>query len=195
MFYVYRHVRLDTYTPFYVGKGSGDRISRGGKNRNNYWRNISNKTKIKREVVKEFQDENDAYIFEKKLIELYKKYGFCEANLTLGGKGGTGKNLSEESRRRISEKLKGSKLSVKTIEKLKAKRKNRKPRLGQKQSISERRSKSLSVSKYKYCTPKGTFLVGKDAANIYSVSFNTILRWCKNNKPGFKLLTKEKNYV
>lgn len=86
-FYVYRHIRLDSNTPFYVGKGMGSRAF-NFKGRNRYWTSIFNKTSIKVEILAYFESESDAYKYEEKLINLYKKYNLCEANLVLRGKGG-----------------------------------------------------------------------------------------------------------
>lgn len=194
MFYVYRHIRLDKNVPFYVGKGSGNRAMKAGKNRNKYWQNIVNLTDFKVEIVNTFKDENEAYEFEHKLISVYKKLDLCGANITAGGKGGACRPVSTQTRRKISNALRGSKLSGETIEKLKLKRAGRKPRLGQKQSLTERRNKALSVSKYLYKTPKGEFHTSKEVANLYGVSYHTIIRWCKN-KSDFKLIKKEKNNV
>lgn len=117
-FYIYRHIRLDTNTPFYIGKGTKYRayIKNG---RNDYWNKIINKTAYKVEIILSNLSEDDAYKKEKYFIELYKKFGYCEANLTDGGMGGTGlfgiKNLSfgrkhsEETKQKISKSKKGKK--------------------------------------------------------------------------------------
>ena len=127
-FYVYRHIRLDTNTPFYVGKGSGRRAFR--KERNKYWKHISNKFGYKIEIILEGLEESDAFNKEKQIIRVYKEFNYCEANLHEGGKGGTagykipkeklvnrtqkgekhprfGKEHSDETKKAISEKLKG----------------------------------------------------------------------------------------
>lgn len=83
MFYIYRHIRLDTNEPFYVGKGSGFRAY--SKNRNKLWKRIAAKATYKVEILKKFDNENDAYIFEEQLIKLYKSYNYCQANLSCGG--------------------------------------------------------------------------------------------------------------
>ena len=85
-FYVYRHIRLDTNTPFYVGKGSNRRARKRG--RNIYWDRIVKKANYKIEILKYFNDEEEAYDFERTLISLYKSLGYCEANLAAGGLGG-----------------------------------------------------------------------------------------------------------
>lgn len=94
-FYVYRHIRLDINTPFYVGMGSGNRYN-SKHNRNRYWQHIVNKFNYKVEIIKDNLTQKEACLLESKLISLYKQYNFAEANLAEGGLGGnTWKYLPE----------------------------------------------------------------------------------------------------
>lgn len=96
-FYVYRHIRLDTNTPFYVGKGTQYRAYKKI-GRNLFWNNIVNKADYKIEILKHFENEEDAFIFEKILIKAYKGFGYCKANMTDGGEGASGKVTSEKTK-------------------------------------------------------------------------------------------------
>jgi hypothetical protein len=101
LFYVYRHIRLDSSTPFYVGKGSLKR-SRARWGRNSRWDRIVGKVGFRVEVVASFELEADAYTFEEKLIKTYKTFGYCEANFSSGGNGGfSGVRRPEEFRKMI----------------------------------------------------------------------------------------------
>ena len=114
MFYVYRHIRLDSCTPFYVGKGQGKRAYDLDK-RNFYHSNITSKFPIKVELVRHFIKEAAAYAFEELLITLYKAYGYCEANMTTGGKGGSkGRLVKDETRLKLSKAALGSKRTLET---------------------------------------------------------------------------------
>lgn len=126
--YVYRHTRLDTNIPFYVGKGSGNRAS-SKHSRNRWWKFVEAKHGREVQIVKRFETHEEALKFEIQLIKLYKSFGYCETNLTPGGEGVVGltpwnkgipmseetkkkvseakKNPSAETRRRISEAGKG----------------------------------------------------------------------------------------
>lgn len=117
-FYVYRHIRLDTNTPFYVGKGTKNRATiKNG--RNSRWKNITNKVPYRVEIVLNNLSENDAYKKEIEFISLYKKLGLCEANLGSGGIGGNtmfgeknhryGKPVSKTTRQKISNAKRGIK--------------------------------------------------------------------------------------
>ena len=108
MFYVYRHIRLDLDTPFYVGKGKDNRAF--SKDRNNlYWHNIVKKAGIRVEIVKHFINEKEAFAFERCLIEVYKRFNMCEANFTSGGEGASGRIITEEFKQKISFANLGSK--------------------------------------------------------------------------------------
>lgn len=186
MFYVYRHIRSDTNLPFYVGKGQKTRAW-STKGRTTYWLNNA-KYGYRVEIVSNFKDESDALEFEKKLILLYKSFGFCKANLADGGKGTSGFKLSKETKDKIRCKLLGTRLSEEHKSKLKLKRAGRTPTLGIKREIKSNLKTKYSCQKYEYETPRGIFKVSKDAAECFKVSYHTIIRWCKENKPGFRLI-------
>ena len=105
---VYRHIRLDKNTPFYVGKGTKKRAN-WRHQRNVYWHNIVEKHGYIVEIIKECLTEERAFEKEKEFIALYKKYGWCEANFTDGGEGASGRVLSEESKLKMSKSHLGKK--------------------------------------------------------------------------------------
>lgn len=139
--YLYRHIRLDINTPFYIGIGTQQEKKKDyyraytKNHRNIYWKRIINKINYRVEILL----ESDDYEFIKqKEIEFISLYGRIDlktgylANLTEGGDGLLGyipteenrkkasermKNISNEQRLRISEKLKGRTLSKETLEK------------------------------------------------------------------------------
>lgn len=123
-FYVYRHIRLDTNTPFYVGKGKGKRAY--SKQRNNYWHRIVNKHGYIVEIFEENLTEDQAFEKEIESIKLYKSQGYCETNFTGGGEGPSGAIRSEETCKKISKANKGKKLSEETRKKISEAAKGRK---------------------------------------------------------------------
>ena len=107
-FCVYRHIRLDKNVPFYVGKGKNNRA--WSKLRNNYWHRIVNKYGYRVEIIKEGISEKEALLIEFNTIKMYKSLGYCEANLTNGGKGGlSGFSHSDQTKKLIGESKKGKK--------------------------------------------------------------------------------------
>ncbi|PFM65851.1 hypothetical protein COJ48_04120 [Bacillus cereus] len=99
-YYVYTHELNGEI--IYVGKGSGTRATYFS-NRSTLWKNIvgDNIESLNINVVKYFDDENEAYTYEEKLTSYYKSVGQCKANLDIGRK------HTEEFKRQQSEKLKG----------------------------------------------------------------------------------------
>lgn len=93
-YYLYRHIRLDTNKPFYVGVGTKHRKSRdyrraeSFKNRNKIWQSIYNRTSIEVEILLESNDVNFIAEKEKEFIGLHGR--ICKnngslANLDFGG--------------------------------------------------------------------------------------------------------------
>lgn len=99
-YYVYRHIRLDSNTPFYVGKGKENRAY--SKQRNKYWHRITSKTGFEVEIFISNLTEEQAFNKEKEFIKLYRDYGYKLANLTDGGDGLSGWSPSNETREKIS---------------------------------------------------------------------------------------------
>jgi uncharacterized protein (DUF488 family) len=125
MAYVYRHIRLDTNQPFYIGISNIADIDYKRANlksgRNKYWNRIIDKTDYRVEIL--FDDIDFDYAKEKEIefIKLYgrsnSKYGTL-CNLTDGGEGTTGAILSDEHKNKISLATKGKVLSGETKRKI-----------------------------------------------------------------------------
>lgn len=109
-FYVYEHWRLDRDECFYVGKGKGRRAySRSG--RNSHWGNIV--AKLERigsgyeiRMVAVGLTEQEAFDLEVKRVAFWQDIvDLC--NKTDGGDGVSGLVMSDEAKRKMSEKAKG----------------------------------------------------------------------------------------
>jgi len=112
-YYVYRYVRWDTNTPFYVGKGTkrrADSLSR----HNEYCNRIISKHGFRIEYIMTNLTEEQAFAKEKEFIKLYKNYSHCEANITDGGEGSSGRECTQEMKDKISISNKGLKRTEET---------------------------------------------------------------------------------
>jgi hypothetical protein len=110
IFYVYEHWRLDRDECFYVGKGRGRRAyARDG--RNTHWANIVSKLErtgfgYEVRLVSTGMSEQEAFQLEVERISFWKdKVELC--NKTNGGDGVSGFVMSDETKRKMSEKAKG----------------------------------------------------------------------------------------
>jgi len=114
-FYLYRHIRLDTNEPFYIGIGTKRRkynsfiveYARAFNrcNRSKFWNNIVAKTDYRVEIM--FESDNYETIKEKELefIELYGRRDTGTGslvNLTDGGDGSIGLKHSKQTRQKMS---------------------------------------------------------------------------------------------
>lgn len=76
-YYIYQHVRLDSNKVFYIGKGTkkrkGNAYSRAftKNSRNQYWKNITQITSYKVEILEEYESEQDCLKRETELIRLH----------------------------------------------------------------------------------------------------------------------------
>lgn len=110
MAYVYRHIRLDKNIPFYIGIGSdksGKYLRAYSKQgRNKHWHNIVNKGGYEVEIMIDDIYWSEAQIKEIEFISLYKRInaGGLLCNLTDGGGGCVGVLVSEETRKKQSQK-------------------------------------------------------------------------------------------
>lgn len=102
---LYRHIRLDNNTTFYIGIGNIDRPNKKS-GRNKLWYNITSKVDYEVNILKSNLSWQDACELEKILISYYgrKDLGLGElVNMTDGGDGI--KNISKETASKISKKL------------------------------------------------------------------------------------------
>jgi len=151
-FIVYIHIRPDTNEPFYVGKGvSGREIRLCG--RNQHWKNVVNKNNgifVPKILFKRLTEE-EALLKEREIELDLKNKGYILSNIIECGvkAGTTGMKHSEESKRKISEGLKGhispnkgKKQSKETCDKKSKSMLGKKVRLGIKDSEETRKKKS-----------------------------------------------------
>ena len=159
-FYVYKHVRLDNNTCFYIGKGKGNR--KDYPKRNAVHDSICNRHGYKVVTIKKGLNEAEAFKLEEDLIRCYvlkMGYGILIkgymnnnkflTNMTWGGEGASGYKHSEESKRKSSESHKG---------------KNH-PMYGKKQSEETRRKRSESM-KGKKCSEETKRKMSENHADV-----------------------------
>lgn len=110
---IYKHIRLDTLEVFYIGIGKKSERAFSKQRRNKYWHSIVNKFGYKVELINEVESWKEACEIEIKLIEQFgrkdKNTGTL-VNMTSGGEGAH--DMSEESKKSISEKMKVLRLGI-----------------------------------------------------------------------------------
>jgi len=145
MFYTYLWLREDG-TPYYAGKG---KCNRGFISYGHIVKCPSDRSKI---IVQDWSSEHEAFEAEKFLITFYGRADLgtgCLRNLTDGGEGFSG--LSEETRRKMSEALKGNTHCVGRILSEETRNKMRESSIGRPKSVEHR--KHLSESRIGQSAP------------------------------------------
>ena len=105
-FYVYEHLTKDTNMPFYVGKGFGYRCN-SKSYRNKHWHNTVKKHGFFVNIIAKDLDEELSFLCEQERIDQLKRLGYKLCNYTDGGEGISGHKHSNETKTKISQKLKG----------------------------------------------------------------------------------------
>ena len=113
MAYLYRHIRLDTNQPFYIGisKFNDEVYSRAydKKGRNIFWHRVANKVNFEVEIMIDNITWEQACEKEVEFIKLYGRVNLKTGilvNCTDGGQGMV--NLSPETRKILSDKAKAN---------------------------------------------------------------------------------------
>jgi len=107
-FYTYAYLRKDR-TPYYIGKGSENRIYKKSKN---YFQPPKDKSRII--FLKQNLTEEEAFNHEIYMIDVFGRKDLGTGilhNRTAGGEGTSGAILSEECKEKIRQKAIGRKLS------------------------------------------------------------------------------------
>ena len=133
-FYIYAFLRPDG-TPYYIGKGAGDRINSVQRRR------FKLPPKEQRKILVGGLTEPEAFEYEIALISLLgrKDRGTgCLRNFTDGGEGASGYVASPETRARMSAANKGRKHSAETRAKISAANSNPSPEIRAKQSAANK---------------------------------------------------------
>lgn len=122
---VYRHIRLDTNQPFYIGIGTKTKRAYSKHKRTSYWTNIVNKSDYEVEILFDDLTWEDACKKEKEFIALYGRIDDNTGilvNLTDGGDGSYGYKHRDEDLIKIGKKSKGRIKSPEQIRKWKESR-------------------------------------------------------------------------
>jgi hypothetical protein len=120
---VYRHIRLDTNMPFYIGIGKTINRAYSIKGRSKYWNNIVNKHGYEVEILFDNLTWEEACKKEKEFIALYGRHNVNKGllcNLTDGGDGSLGYIPSQDALLKISNASKGRIKTPEQIDKWKA---------------------------------------------------------------------------
>jgi len=110
MAYLYRHIRLDTKTPFYIGIGSDENYTRAydKRSRNRHWSSIVKKANYEVEIVLDNLSWEEACDKEIEFIKLYGRKDLnegCLCNMTNGGDGMLGVRPSDEKIKRFVDSI------------------------------------------------------------------------------------------
>lgn len=106
-FYTYFHTRNDSGAVFYVGKGMGKRAHSTA--RNEHWHRVVAKCGHTVHMAMSNLSEDNAFSHEKLLIQCFKDMGIPLCNQTDGGEGTSGHIHNEETKKKMSVKIKQAK--------------------------------------------------------------------------------------
>jgi hypothetical protein len=126
MAYLYRHIRLDTMQPFYIGVGKEEKAGRypraySDQSRNKHWHSIVKKTDYRVDILMQDLEYREAEEKEKEFIAIYGRANSNNGilcNLTDGGGGTLGVPLSESQKKNLSKFFTGRKLSEAHLQKM-----------------------------------------------------------------------------
>ena len=188
-YYTYAYLREDG-TPYYIGKGKGDRLYDTHKRGH-----ISIVPPEERRIyLKRNLTEEEAFKHEIYMIAILGRKDLGTGilrNRTDGGEGASGTVISAATRKRIGDKLRGIKKTEKHKRKISETKKLRshKPMLGRK--LSDETKKKLSEANTgKKLTKEHCDNMAKAFALLYKITFTdgrelvitNMKQWCRDNK-------------
>lgn len=166
MFYVYKWFIVETGEVIYIGKGIGKRYK--VKNRNILFNEMLKRFKCNVEIIKYFDNEQEAFKHEETLMKHYKSLGQCVCNLKYGGNGGVSGIWTDEMKH---------KMSVENPMKCELQRKRmsennpmKNPNIAK--IVNEQKTRAVIINDIYYNSCKA-------AGEKLSVWSETIINWCK----------------
>lgn len=167
MFYVYEWFNMETGEVFYVGKGCRKRKGQIS-HRNKRFKEYYSLNPCDNRIVKEFENEQDAFEYENLRILELKAIGQAKCNLDYGGTGGCHFVWTDEMRQYFSDNNVMKRSEQK--ERMSVNNPMKNPKVSNK--VREKIKRSLWIGDTRY---KGLI----DAAKDYGVTSTAILYWIK----------------
>lgn len=166
MFYVYEWYIKDTQEIIYVGKGCKNRYK--VTKHNKFFNEMIKRYKCESRIIKNFENEKDAFDYEYIRINELKEKGQCICNIYQGGTGGTISWWTDELRKQYSEN------NVMKSEKQRERMKKNNPmsnnNIAEKTNGQKRRKVIIGDTTYKSI---------KEAKEILGVSYSNLITWNK----------------
>jgi len=191
MYYVYSYLRED-YSPYYIGKGSGNRAYTKGPKE---VKPPKDRSRVK--IIKESLTEEESFDVEKLYILVFGRIDLGTGilrNKTDGGDGASGAIVSPEERKRRSERMKGITRPRWIYDKIAASNTGKK-------ASAETRAKLSVIHKGKTCTEEHKRNVSKAKASPHKITFadgreiivENAMTFCKENEYNFVCFYNVKN--
>lgn len=169
MFYVYEWFIKETDEVIYVGKGCGKRYK--VRKHNKFFNHMIKKYDCESRIVKEFENEKDAFDYEYIRIQELKKIGQCVCNIYDGGQGGTVSWWTDKLREDYSN------YNVMKSENQRQRMKNNNPmsnpQIAEKTNGQKRRKVTIGNTTYNSI---------KDAKERLGISYSNIITWGKKGR-------------
>ena len=167
MYYVYEFYIKDTGEVIYAGKGTKERY-RVRSQRNQFLTDMLRRYDCDSRIVKEFESEQEAYLFEYEYIKSLKEKGQCVCNIYNGGAGGSGEYWTDKLREEYSKN---------NVMKAEAQRQRMSKENPMKNPdiaarVNKRKRRPVIIGDKEYSSVK-------EACDNLGVSNATIKNWCK----------------
>lgn len=166
MYYVYEWYVINTNEIFYVGKGTRNRYK--VRKHNKFFDDFIKRYSCNSRIIKEFENESDAFSFEYKRIKELKEIGQCVCNIYEGGMGGSTSWWTDEQRKKYSEK------NVMKSEQQRKRMSENNPMKNKEvaQKVGNTKSRKVVIGNVTYKSVK-------NAMEKYNTTYETIKNWCK----------------
>ena len=175
MFYVYEWYIKETGEVIYVGKGTRNRYK--VRKHNQFFNYVIKNNSCESRIIKEFENENDAFSYEYNRIEELKSKNQCICNIRYGGFGGSINWWTDEIKKKYSEN------NVMKSENQRKRMSEHNPMKNKEvaQKVAETKRRSVIIGNIKYNSVK-------EVMDKYHTTYSVIANWCRKgiNKDGEK---------